>query len=56
MYDSGLSKTARVLLLILAILLGLVFILSGCSFAEAAEADTQEIVIETANGNQHHFF
>ena len=56
MYESGLSKTARVIVLILGVLLGLALILSGCSFANAAEADGQEIIIETAEGAQHHFF
>lgn len=56
MYESGLSKTARVIVLILGVLLGLALILSGCSFAEAAEVDRQEIVIETSDGTQHHFF
>ena len=52
MYESGLSKTARVLLIILAALLGYLFIISGCSMANAS----QEVVIETASGEQHHFF
>ena len=52
MYESGLSKTARVLLIILAVLLGYLFIISGCSMANAS----QEVVIETASGEQHHFF
>ena len=53
MYESGVSKTARVLVIIMAILLGLLFIVSGCTPANAAE---QEIVIETVAGGQHHFF
>lgn len=52
MYESGLSRTARILLIILACLLGYLFIVSGCSMANAA----QEIVIETKNGEQHSFF
>jgi len=52
MYESGLSKTARILLIILACLLGYLFIVSGCSMANAS----QEIVIENNNGEQHSFF
>ncbi len=38
MYESGLSTGARVLFLILAILLGIIFIMtSGCSCANADE-------------------
>lgn len=53
MYESGVSKTARVLVVIMAILLGLLFIISGCAPADAAE---QEVVVETSTGSQHHFF
>lgn len=53
MYESGVSKTARVLVVIMAILLGLLFIISGCTPANAAE---QEVVVETSTGSQHHFF
>ncbi|MBP5534870.1 MAG: hypothetical protein J6Y03_05140 [Alphaproteobacteria bacterium] len=53
MYESGLSKFARILFLIMAVSLGIIFILSGCSLAEAAE---QEVSIETTDGTQHHFF
>ena len=52
MYESGLSRTARILLIVLACLLGYLFIVSGCSMANAA----QEVVIETENGGQHSFF
>ena len=52
MYESGVSKTARIILIILACLLGYLFIVSGCSMANAS----QEIVIETSNGEQHSFF
>ena len=52
MYESGLSRTARILLIIFACLLGYLFIVSGCSMANAA----QEVVIETENGEQHSFF
>ena len=52
MYESGLSKTARLLLVVLATLLGLLFIMSsGCSCANA-----QQVVIKTAAGEQHSFF
>ena len=53
MYESGLSKFARILFLIMAVSLGIIFILSGCSLAEAAE---QEVFVETTDGTQHHFF
>ena len=53
MYESGLSTFARILFLIMAVLLGIVFMVSGCSLAEAAE---QEVFIETADGALHHFF
>ena len=52
MYDSGLSKTARFLLIVLAVLLGYLFIVSGCSMANAS----QEVVVNTNDGEQHHFF
>ena len=52
MYESGLSKTARILLIILACLLGYLFIVSGCSMANAA----QEIQIENKAGENHVFF
>ena len=52
MYESGLSRTARILLIILATLLGYLFIISGCSMANAA----QEVVIENKQGQAHHFF
>ncbi|MBO5998049.1 MAG: hypothetical protein J6P93_05950 [Alphaproteobacteria bacterium] len=58
MYESGVSKTARVLVVILTILLGFIFIkASGCSNANAtAEMIRHEVVVETAAGEQHHFF
>ena len=54
MYESGVSKVARVLVVLLAILLGIIFIMtSGCSCANATE---QEVVIETSGGVQYYFF
>jgi len=52
MYESGLSRTARILLIILATLLGYIFIISGCSMAHAE----QEIIIENSKGEAHRFF
>ena len=52
MYESGLSRTARILLIILATLLGYIFIISGCSMAHAE----QKVVIENNKGEMHHFF
>ena len=45
MYESGLSKKAKILFLVMVILLGLLFIrLSGCSaFAEAVGDGTYEL-------------
>ena len=52
MYESGLSRTARILLVILAALLGYIFMISGCSMANAE----QNVVIENSKGQSHHFF
>ena len=52
MYESGLSKPARFLLVILAVLLGLLFIVSGCSKAKAE----QEVLIQNKQGVQSIFF
>ena len=52
MYESGLSRFARILLIILATLLGYIFMISGCSMAHAK----QEIVIENSKGEELHFF
>ena len=55
MYESGVSKVARILVVLLAILLGIIFIMtSGCSCANAAEQ--QEVIIESLSGAEHLFF
>ncbi len=58
MYESGLSKTARTLFLIMAVLLGIAFIMtSGCACHCANASDfASATVIETQAGHQHSFF
>ena len=53
MYDSGVSVVARIILVVLVVLLGILFILSssGCNCAHA-----EELQITTQNGLTHSFF
>lgn len=56
MYESGLSTPARIIFLIMAVLLGIVFIMiSGCRSANASDLNSK-VVIETVSGTPHAFF